>query len=128
MVTSIKMKVSYKAALLSTFVFPGVGQLYLKRYWRGLVIMFFVFTGLGYMIWSATVSALNRLDDAMVKVQGGTTNLQELSDIIGSKMLTTDPYHDAVFYVIVCFWIFAIIDAYRIGKQREFQDEENSQL
>jgi len=122
------MKVSYKAALLSTFVFPGVGQLHLKKYCRGLVIMFFVFAGLGYMIWSATVSALNRLDDAMVKVQGGTTNLQELSDIVGSKMLTTDPYHDAVFYVIVCFWIFAIIDAYRIGKQREFQDEETPQL
>jgi TM2 domain-containing membrane protein YozV len=122
------MKVSYKAALLSTFVFPGVGQLYLKRYWRGLVIMFFVFTGLGYIIWSATASVLNRLDDAMVKVQGGTPNLQELSDIVGSKMITTDLYHDAVFYVIVCFWIFAIIDAYRIGKQREFQEEETSQL
>jgi len=90
--------------------------------------MFFVFTGLGYMIWSATVSALNRLDDAMVRVQGGTTNLQELSDIVGSKMLNKGPYHDAVFYVIVCFWIFSIIDAYRIGKQREFQAEETSQL
>ena len=120
------MKVSYKAALLSAFVFPGVGHLYLKRYWRGLVIMGFVFTGLGYIIWSATISALNRLDDVMVKVQGGTTNLQELSDIVGSKILTTDPYHDAIFYVIVCFWIFAIIDAYRIGKQKEFQDEETS--
>ena len=64
----------------------------------------------------------------MVKMQGGTTNLQELSDIVGSKMLTTDPYHDAVFYVIVCIWIFAIIDAYRIGRQKEFQDKETSQL
>ena len=80
-------------------------------------------TGLGYLIWSATVSALNRLDDMMVKVPGGTTNLQELSGIVGSKMLTTYSYHIAVFYVIVCLWIFAIIDAYRIGKQREFQDE-----
>ena len=122
------MKVSYKATLLSTFVFPGIGHLYLKRYWRGLVIMFFAFTGLGYMIWSATVSVLNRLDDAMVKVQGGAAHLQDLSAIVGSNMLTTDPYHDAVFYVIVCFWIFAIIDAYRIGKQRESRDEETSQL
>ena len=110
------------------FVFPGVGQLYLKRYWRGLVIIFFVFTGLGYIIWSVTVSALNRLDEVMVKMQGGTPNLQELSDIVGSKMLTTGAYIDAVFYVIVCFWIFAVIDAYRIGKQREFQDEQTSQL
>jgi TM2 domain-containing membrane protein YozV len=122
------MKVSHKAVLLSTFVFPGVGHLYLKKYWRGLVIMFFSCTGLGYMIWSATVSAINRLDDVMVKMQGDTTNLKVLSDIVGSKILTTDPYYDAVFYFIVCFWIFAIIDAYRIGRRREFQVEETSKL
>jgi TM2 domain-containing membrane protein YozV len=110
------MKVSYKAALLSAFVFPGVGQLYLKRYWRGMVIMVLVFTGFGYMIWSATVSALNRLNDVMVKMQDG------------SKMLTTDSYYDAVFYCIVCVWIFSIIDAYRIGKQSEFQNEETSKV
>ena len=90
--------------------------------------MFLSCTGLGYMIWSATVSALNRLDDVMVKMQGDTMNLQELSDIVGSKTLTTDPYHDAVFYFILCFWIFAVIDAYRIGRQREFQDKETSKL
>lgn len=85
--------------------------------------MFFAFTGLVYMIWSATVSALSHLDEVMVKIQGGTTNLKELSDIVGSKTLTADPYYDIIFYVIVCLWIFAIIDAYRIGKQREIQNE-----
>ena len=90
--------------------------------------MFLSCTGLGYMIWSATVSAINRLDDVMVKMQGGSMNLQELSDIVGSKLLITDPYNDTVFYVIVCIWILAIIDAYRIGKQRDFQDGETSQL
>ncbi len=122
------MKVSYKAALLSAFVFPGVGQFYLKKYWRGLGIMFVVFTGLGYMIRSATLSAINRLDDVMVKMQSNTTNLQELSDIVGSKTLNTDPYHEAVFYFIVCIWIFAVIDAYKIGKQGQFQDKETSKL
>jgi hypothetical protein len=90
--------------------------------------MFFVFAGLGYIIWSATMSALNRLDDAMIKLQGGAVNMQKLSDIVGSKLLTPDPYPDAVFYVIFCFWIFAVIDAYRIGKQRESQDVEISRL
>jgi TM2 domain-containing membrane protein YozV len=122
------MKVSYKAALLSTFVFPGVGQLYLKKYWRGLVIMFLFCIGLGFMIWSATVSAINRLDDAMVKMQGGTMSLQELSNIVGSKMLNTDFNPGIVFYGIACIWVFAIIDAYRMGKRREFQDKEMSQL
>ncbi|MBU0544414.1 MAG: hypothetical protein KKH97_03615 [Proteobacteria bacterium] len=122
------MKVSYKAALLSAFVFPGVGQFYLKKYWRGLGIMFVVFTGLGYMIRSATLSAIGRLDDVMAKMQSNTTNLQGLSDIIGSKTLNTDPYHEAVFYFIVCIWIFAVIDAYKIGKQGQFQDKETSKL
>ena len=117
------MKISYKAALLSTFVFPGVGQLYLKKYLRGLVIMFLSCIGLSYIIWSATGSAINHLDDVMVKMQGGTMNLQELSDIVRSKLLTTDPHNNFVFYFIVCIWIFAIIDAYRIGKQRELQDK-----
>jgi TM2 domain-containing membrane protein YozV len=125
---SIKMKVSYKAALLSALVFPGTGHFYLKRYWRGLFIMLFVFTGLGYMIRSATIAALSILDDAVVTLQSGTESLQELSNIAGSKILTTDPYHDAVFYLIVCFWIFAVIDAYIIGKEKESQDEETSRL
>ena len=122
------MKISYKAALLSAFVFPGAGQFYLKRHWRGFFIILFVFTGLGYMIRSATVAALSVLDDAVVKLQSGTDNLQELSNIAGTKILTTDPYYNAVFYFIVCFWIFAVIDAYIIGKEKESQDEETFPL
>lgn len=125
---NIKMKVSYKAALLSLFVFPGVGHLYLKRYWRGLVIMFFSLAGLGYMIWFVTVSVLSRLDDIVAMMQGSATNLQDLPDIVGSKMLTTGLYQEVVSYGIICLWIFAIIDAYRIGRQRELQDKETSQL
>ena len=87
-----------------------------------------VFIGLGYTIWSVTVSALHRLDDAMIKVQGGTSDLQELSDIVGSKILTTGPYNETIFYVLVPIWIFAVIDAYRIGRQREFHGAETSQL
>jgi len=118
-VASNIMKASYKAALLSACIFPGVGQLYLKKYWRGLVIMFLACAGLGYMIWSATKSAINRLDDVMVKMQGDTTDLQELSDIVGPKLLNTDPYNNFVFYFTVCIWIFAVIDAFRAGKQKE---------
>jgi hypothetical protein len=120
------MKVSYKAALLSAFVFPGVGHLYLKKYWRGGVIMFIVLSGLGFMVWSATAVALHRIDSVMIKMQAGATGLQEISDIIGSNTLTTTPYLDSVFYFVVCCWIFATLDAYKIGKRRESQDKEAS--
>jgi hypothetical protein len=104
---------------------PRFSVLSRERYGRGLAIMLFVFTGLGYMIRSATVAALSILDDSMVKLQNGTTDLHKISGVVGSKMSVTDPYHDIVFYLIICFWIFAIIDAYIIGKEKESQDEES---
>ena len=90
--------------------------------------MFFSLTGLGYMIWSVTVSVLNRFDDVMVMIEGNAQNLQDLPDIVGSKMFTTGLYQEVVSYGIICLWIFAVIDAYRIGRQRELQDKETSQL
>ena len=86
--------------------------------------MLIVFSGLGYMIWTATVAALNLVDDAMLKMKGNAPNLKELSDSVGLNIPNTDPYIDIVFYVMVCFWIFAIIDAYIIGKETEIQNEK----
>jgi TM2 domain-containing membrane protein YozV len=122
----MKMKASYKAALLSAFVFPGVGQLYLKKLWRGLAIVLTSCAGLGYLIWSATVSAMSRIDDIVVNMQGNMKDLQQLSDLVGSKGSTADPAQDAVFYFVVCIWIFAIVDAYRIGRLRDRSGEETS--
>ena len=56
-------------------------------------------------------SALNILDDAMVKMQGGAAHLQELSAVAGSNMLAEGPHHDAFLYLFVCFWIFVVIDS-----------------
>ena len=44
------MKKAIKAALLSALVFPGVGQMYLKRYVRGLIPMVLILAGLGMLI------------------------------------------------------------------------------
>lgn len=90
------------------------------------MILFSVITGLGYLIWSAAEAVLDRLDDVMARVQGGATNLEALSDIVRSKMPTADPYLDAVLTIIVCLWIFSIIDAYRIGKHGELQGKGTS--
>ena len=122
----MKMMASSKAALLSAFVFPGVGQLYLKKVGKGLTIVFMFCAGLGYLIWLATVAAMSRLDDVMVKMQGDIKDLQKLTDLVGSKGSTADPAQDAVFYLMVCLWIFAVIDAYRIGRQRDRSGEETS--
>jgi hypothetical protein len=114
-----KMKAPFKAALLSAFVFPGVGHFFLKRHRRGLVLMLLSCLGLGYVIWSATVAAMRRLDEAMLRLQGGAMNMQDLSGVVGSDTFVGDPYAEVIFYLILFIWIFAIVDAYRIGKHRE---------
>ena len=83
--------------------------------------MFFTLIGLGYMIWYVIESILSNLDQAMVMMKGDITKLQHLPDIVGSKIVFSGLYQDVVSYVIICFWIFAVIDAYRIGRQRELQ-------
>lgn len=122
------MKAAYKAALLSAFVFPGVGHFYFKKYWRGLLIMIVALSDLVFMVWSASAAALNLIDSAIDRMQSGTTGFHEISNTIGSRALTAAAYYDAVFWLMVCVWIFAIIDAYRIGKQRESRDKDNSQI
>ncbi|MFH2119839.1 MAG: hypothetical protein ABIJ25_05510, partial [Pseudomonadota bacterium] len=67
------MKSAIKAALLSALVFPGLGQMYLKRYVRGLIPMVLTLTGLGVLITQATVGALQELEK--MQSQGGLVDL-----------------------------------------------------
>ena len=65
------MKASIKAALLSALVFPGVGQMSLKRYVRGLIPMVLVLTGLGVLIAQATAGAVGTIATGIVSGSGG---------------------------------------------------------
>ncbi len=65
------MKTAIKAALLSALVFPGVGQMYLKRYVRGLIPMVLILAGLGVLIVQATVGAFQDLDKMQIQLQAG---------------------------------------------------------
>jgi hypothetical protein len=113
------MKISYKATLLSAFVFPGAGQLYLKRYWQGLSIMVIALAGFGYIIWKTTVSVLRRFDGVWDKLQDGKADVQGLANMIGSSPMNTSPYDNVILFAVICCWIISIIDAYVSGKRKE---------
>ena len=90
--------------------------------------MIVALSDLAFMVWSASASALNLIDSAIDRMQSGATGVNEISNMIGSRALTAAAYYDAVFWCMVVIWIFAVIDAYRIGRQREAQDKDNSQI
>lgn len=109
------MNTAIKAALLSGFVFPGSGQLYLKRYWRGLFIMMLVMLGLAIVIVRATVVALDSLK--AMQVEGTAIDIGSISHLAETSSANAVIGNTAILVLLVSCWIFSIIDAYRIGKK-----------
>lgn len=112
------MKTEFKAALLSGLVFPGLGQIYLKRYLRGIIIIMLVLLGLSIVIGIATVGALESLKT--IQSEGGTVDMKTISNLAASSTaysMHKGIYYGVIFLFIACCWIFAVIDAYRIGKR-----------
>ena len=113
------MKASIKAALLSALVFPGSGQMYLKRYVRGLIPMVLVLAGLGVLIVQAAIGALQVLDKMQIQLQGGTVDMNAVSNLAAGSSTHGDPYSSLISIGIAVCWIFSVIDAYRLGKEKD---------
>ena len=113
------MKASSKAALLSALVFPGLGQMYLKRYIRGLIPMVLVLTGLSVLIVQATVGALQVLDKMQIQLQGGTVDMNAVSNLAAGSSTHGDPYSSLISLGIAVCWILSVIDAYLLGKEKD---------
>ncbi len=71
--------------------------------------------GLAIIITIATRSALailRQLDN-----QGASTDIQVISDLAVQSSTSNTAVYQGSLLLIVCCWIFSIIDAYRIGKK-----------
>jgi len=111
------MKPSTKAALLSGLVFPGTGQVYLKRLRRGIIIIMCVASGIGVIVWAAVVKALAILDQ--MEHHAGRVDMETVSRLARTTAAGAVPHSDLVLLFIVCCWLFSIVDAYRIGRREE---------
>lgn len=106
------MNTAVKAALLSGFVFPGSGQIYLKRYWRGIIMMLLVVLSLVVIIVMATGAALESIKT--MQIEGKAADLNAMAKLAARS--STDTASNYWIILIVCCWIFSVVDAYRIGK------------
>jgi len=112
------MQHSAKGALLSGLVFPGTGQIALKRYKRGIALMLTTSVCLAYIIMYAVEQAfsiLNRMD-----VNGGAIDMGAITNAAAQASGSSGGMlvNVALLVIIVC-WIFGIVDAYTIGKEMD---------
>lgn len=112
------MNHAIKAALLSGLVLPGLGQMFLKQYRRGIALMLAALAGLSVIAVSAVQKTLAVLDQ--VRTESGDFDMEKLSSITAQAAPASDSLLlNAALGVLVFCWAFGIIDAYRIGKEKD---------
>ena len=110
-----------RAVILSGLIFPGLGQVYLKRYGRGVVIMLLVAIGLTLLISVATRDALSLLNQ--LEMQGETIDFQTLLDVTAEASAARSGSYTALFLLVAGCWLFSMLDAYSIGNTKNLSDE-----
>ena len=115
------MKSSLRGALLSGLVLPGLGQIALKRYKRGVVLLVVVSASLLLIVIKGVQQALAILEK--IELQGGALDMGTISNAAIEASTTSESLVLKLLFlwVIVC-WIIGIVDAFRIGRRKDMED------
>ena len=116
------MNNSLKGAFWSGLIFPGLGQIVLKHYKRGAVIMLTVLAGLSVIVVQAVQKAFIILEK--IKSEGGTIDMNTILDAASQASTNSDSliFGFAVSLITFC-WIIGLVDAYRIGKKKDLEED-----
>jgi TM2 domain-containing membrane protein YozV len=110
------MNLAKKAALLNLILFPGWGQIYLKRYKKGIAIIIAVTAGALSILWSIVQTTIYIL--RIFPFKKGTVTFEAVVKLtINSIKATNTAYLLSILFFIIMLWIFSIIDAYSTGKK-----------
>ena len=112
------MKKSTKATLLSTFVYPGLGQLALKHFKRALLFIVPVTVSLIYIIIGSVQQAMIILEK--IEAKGSIIDFNQILQIATDVQNVSETvFLQRLFYLIMIFWLASVIDAYRLGKKEK---------
>lgn len=107
------MNRAIKAALLSGLVFPGAGQIYLKKYGRGVVMLTLATVALIVIIAKGVTAAMREINTLIVT--GQQPDINTITGIASSSSNILDGMEPLIIFLLAC-WIVSIYDAYRTGK------------
>ena len=121
------MNNSLKGALWSGLIFPGLGQLVLKHYKRGTVIMLTVLVSLAVVAVKAVQHAIVILEK--IESQGGAITISTITNA-ATKASTTSGSLTLKFVLLLIFlcWVIGIFDAYLIGKKMDSDEDSTREI
>lgn len=112
-----------KAALYSALLFPGWGHLYLKKYKRGILIILLATAGILFICWSIIQTAQKILKATPLK--NGNVDIIAIVNLFMNSLKEVDSIFLIILIMIILLWIFSIIDAYLLGKNRYIKHPPN---
>lgn len=107
-----------KSAMLSALVFPGLGQIALKRYRRGVALMLTSLASVAMIVAKAAREALSAFET--LQSGGGVMNQDAISLAVGRSAGPSDGLTFTLLVLVstIC-WMYSVVDAYRIGRQQD---------
>ena len=110
------MKKSSKALVLSGLVFPGLGQIILKRYKTAALIMAVVAISF-YNMLSIAMEQANAIVNKVL-AQGGVLDMQAITDAASQATSSADnSTFNLYLWIIIACWLISIVDAWIAGKR-----------
>jgi TM2 domain-containing membrane protein YozV len=110
------MNYATKAALFNALLFPGWGQVYLKKYKTGILIIIAISAGIISILWSVAQTTINILKIAPIKK--GTVTISVVIQLAIDAVKSLNIFYlYLILSSIILLWIFSIIDAYISGKK-----------
>ena len=100
--------------LLSAFVFPGIGHIYLKQRMSGGVLIGASFAAMYYLMSKMVTNALQVAE----KIQSGDVQLDvvAISELLLKQSTGAESQlQNIAMAVFVICWLIGIIDSYRLG-------------
>ncbi len=107
-----------KAALLSAFVFPGVGHFLLKKYIPAAVLAGTAFAGLYFLIANTVERALQIAE----KIQSGEVqpDVTTITELVSKQATGTEArLLNIAAVVLLISWLIGIADSYRVGRAQD---------
>jgi len=110
------MEKATKAVLFNALLFPGWGQIYLKQYKKGVLIILAITAGTLSILWSVIETTRNILK--IVPFKKGTVTFGAVIQLSINSIKSLNFYHlSFILFFMLLLWIFSMIDSYQEGKQ-----------
>ncbi|OQY13685.1 MAG: hypothetical protein B6I31_00625 [Desulfobacteraceae bacterium 4572_19] len=117
------MSNAVKGALLSSMVFPGLGQIVLKHYKRGIALGLAVTACFAVVLIKIVQQTLEMFDK--IDISSGRIDINVVADTATKvSSISNGMIYNTLIFVIIILWVYGTVDAYLIGKKKDDEKDD----